>query len=502
MSTTAQTVETVYDATSLKRQSSGTVLLKEASPLDGLSRATPFPTWMREYLDTSDCTYVELKEGDKFFPLVSRYLVKSSEAQSFTIGTKQAMIPWYWESQDKKKKEKTTQLDLGAGVHRAQWKGHSLLILVQDVGAPVGCSYACTRYRSMVVFMEGKQSRDALHSFLETLKNEDEKPAEKVVKIYRWSVCAEKWKKVGAKSARPISSVVLPAETKDKITADIEQFLAADTGKFYHQHGIPYKRSYLFSGPPGAGKTSLINALAGQYERSICLVQAAHPKMTDEMFSTLIQTCPKDSVLCLEDVDALFGDNRAGKDAAKGHLTFSGILNALDGIASPDAQIFVMTTNHPERLDAALIRPGRVDQHVVFEKAVEQQISAMFLNFYPDEDSLSREFAQGVIKGYEGISMAALQQHFIRHMRSSAQECLEGLDGLKDYVEDDEKRMREKVEAADGCCVKKSTKKTTKTTTTKPEVGATAEMSLKKICCAAAVLGLGLYRLGRSSAKC
>jgi len=504
MSTTTQ-VQTDYTTTSLKRQSSGTVLLKEASPLDGISRATPFPTWMREYLDTSDCTYVELKEGDKFFPLVSRYLVKSTEAQSFTIGTRQAVFPsWYLSSQlqGKKKKEKSTTLDLGTGVHRAQWQGHSLLVLVQDVGSPVGCSYAVTRYRSMVVFMEGKQSRDVLHSFLDNLKSEDEKPDERVVKIYRWSVCAEKWKKVGVKSARPISSVVLPAETKDKVTTDIEQFLDEDTGKFYYQHGIPYKRSYLFSGPPGAGKTSLIHALAGNYERSICLVQAAHPKMTDEMFSTLIQTCPKDSILCLEDVDALFGDNRAGKDASKGFLTFSGILNALDGIASPDAQIFVMTTNHAERLDKALVRPGRVDQHVVFETAVEQQISALFLNFYPDEDSLAQEFAQGVVKGYEGISMAALQQHFIRHMHSSAQECVEGLDGLKQYVEEDEKRVSGKVEAADRCCVKKSTEKKVPTKEKKPSENTTSPMSLNKVCCAAAVLGLGLYHLGRSSAKC
>jgi chaperone BCS1 len=55
----------------------------------------------------------------------------------------------------------------------------------------------------------------------------------------------------------------MPASTKEPLLEDLADFLSEDTYEFYHEHGIPYKRSYLFHGQPGGGKTSLITALAG-----------------------------------------------------------------------------------------------------------------------------------------------------------------------------------------------------------------------------------------------
>ena len=58
----------------------------------------------------------------------------------------------------------------------------------------------------------------------------------------------------------------------------------------------------------------------------------------------------------LEDVDAIFVERKAQSE--KGGVTFSGLLNAIDGVASQEGRIFIMTTNHIEKLDPALIRPG------------------------------------------------------------------------------------------------------------------------------------------------
>ena len=111
------------------------------------------------------------------------------------------------------------------------------------------------------------------------------------------------------------------------------------------------------------------------------------------------------------------------------------LLNGLDGIANRDGQIFVLTTNHIERLDKALIRPGRVDLRVEFSNVKAEQVKGMFLHFYPKEVELAEKFASeivkrfGVVGGEEDqlngdISMAALQQHFILCRTKTAAEAV------------------------------------------------------------------------------
>jgi len=77
------------------------------------------------------------------------------------------------------------------------------------------------------------------------------------------------------------------------------------------------------------------------------------------------QDTPHNSILLLEDVDSLFSvDRKASNSKAK--LSFSGLLNALDGVTAASGQIIILTTNHRERLDKAVTRNGRVDLHIPF----------------------------------------------------------------------------------------------------------------------------------------
>lgn len=75
------------------------------------------------------------------------------------------------------------------------------------------------------------------------------------------------------------------------------------------------------------------------------------------------------------------GNNRTMQNQTT-RLTFAGILNALDGIAAQTGRLLFMTTNHKERLDPALIRPGRIDYQLQFEEATQQQVRLLFINFY------------------------------------------------------------------------------------------------------------------------
>lgn len=115
-------------------------------------------------------------------------------------------------------------------------------------------------------------------------------------------------------------------------------------------------------------------------------------------------------------------------------MTFSGFLNALDGVASGEERVIFLTTNHIERLDPALIRPGRVDLAALIDDADPEQAKRLFLNFYGTEEAeggpaaaeveqLGRELQEIVSEGAmanQWISMAALQGTFIRHNAKDA----------------------------------------------------------------------------------
>jgi chaperone BCS1 len=130
--------------------------------------------------------------------------------------------------------------------------------------------------------------------------------------------------------------------------------------------------------------------------------------LTDDKLNHLLGLVPERSIVLLEDVDSAFNRReQSGEDGFKGSVTFSGLLNALDGVASSEERVIFMTTNHHERLDPALIRPGRVDLHEMIDDAVGEQAERLFVKFYgnsasdPSRPTLkTRDEAR--IKGLEG----------------------------------------------------------------------------------------------------
>jgi chaperone BCS1 len=240
--------------------------------------------------------------------------------------------------------------------------------------------------------------------------------------------------------------VILPADTKRTVLEDLEDFLSTDTESFYAEHGIPYKRNYLFYGVPGSGKTSLIQALAGSYQRNVCYLHPTHPLMTDDSLQAAMADLPNDSVVVFEDVDALFDKSRNNK-VKKSVLTFSGLLNALDGIGNPQGQICILTTNFREQLDDALIRNGRVDMQVRFEHASSEQIVDMFRAFRREHQDCAEQFADELVRLLAGrrLATASLQHFFVKHRRGSVEELFEN---IGDVVVEHDKRFVEEVAAA------------------------------------------------------
>jgi len=267
------------------------------------------------------------------------------------------------------------------------------------------------------------------------------------------------WSKTSSRPSRPMDTVILDAEQKAGIIKDMNEYLHPSSPRWYATRGIPYRRGYLFHGPPGTGKTSLSFALAGIFGLEIYAISLQEPTLTEGDLMQLFNGLPRRCIVLLEDVDAAGllrdgksgtedktkrkgkkenddkdeakdgekknkSDNKAKKDEdftlkdlarelkaannkSKGHqgnqnaqagghpnrppgtgISLSGLLNAIDGVATHEGRVLIMTTNHPEKLDAALVRPGRVDRRVEFNLAMKDQVSELFVRMYKASDQV------------------------------------------------------------------------------------------------------------------
>jgi chaperone BCS1 len=192
------------------------------------------------------------------------------------------------------------------------------------------------------------------------------------------------WKTVQGYKPRTLDSVILPKDEKAALVADIEKFLRNETA--YSLSGTPYRRGYMFYGLPGTGKTSVIAGLSNYFKRNLYVVQPQH--MTDEQLAAAIGDIPCHSVVVIEDVDCITAARQTTKKGKKVKeekkhvgVTLSGLLNCLDGLKVPHGLLFFLTTNCPEKLDAAMVRPGRVDFKLGFTWATKEQKSEYFRKF-------------------------------------------------------------------------------------------------------------------------
>lgn len=218
------------------------------------------------------------------------------------------------------------------------------------------------------------------------------------------------WQQSCSKRPRSLDSVILPQEQVDRLVTDAEWFF--QSGDWYAERGIPYRRGFLFSGPPGTGKSSVVLALASHLGKPVYALNLASVSQDSALMEAFAEV-PQDAILLVEDIDAMrIAKDRAadsdGKDKgpAGSLTTLSGLLNAIDGVAAPEGRLLVMTSNHPEHLDPALIRPGRIDLHERFDLPGPDEIRRMFLRFHPGREADALRFARSIRRP---VSPAELQ---------------------------------------------------------------------------------------------
>jgi ATP-dependent 26S proteasome regulatory subunit len=181
---------------------------------------------------------------------------------------------------------------------------------------------------------------------------------------------------------RDLSTIYLTKKLKDLIISDIDKFFKRKG--FYKKNCITHKKTCLLEGLPGAGKSSLITAIASKYNMNIYSMKLTL-SMNDNNFSELMSSVPSKSIIVLEDIDNIFVHKAEEISSEKHNISFSGVLNALDGINKKFEIVMFLTTNHIERLDPRIIRAGRIDNIYHFGYISKKQITEMISSLIPEQ---------------------------------------------------------------------------------------------------------------------
>ena len=235
---------------------------------------------------------------------------------------------------------------------------------------------------------------------------------EQITPIYRPTLKSQRlkafppWNLADEKSYKGIDTVILDEPTKKSFLDTLNDYLHPETPNVYARCGRPYRLGVLFEGPTGTGKSSLCEATASHFGLPIYYISLGDRNLSDEDLMLLVGAVPKRSIVVLEDIDSAGLSRQRPRDTANAddHVTLSGLLNALDGVAASTGRVVILTTNHPERLDEALKRPGRTDITVEFRLTRRREMEKMF-----ELMSRARRHAHSSTVGPEEIRVLAKQ---------------------------------------------------------------------------------------------
>jgi mitochondrial chaperone BCS1 len=309
------------------------------------------------------------------------------------------------------------------------------------------------------------RSAEPIRSLLQTCRDFADQQTQYYVMIYSRDRYGISWQPKSRKPIRLLETVHFDEDVKQGLLCDIRKYLDPETQRRYRSRSMPYRRGYLFYGPPGTGKSSLSTALAGEF--GLDLYEVKIPSVaSDADLEQMFQEVPPQCIVLLEDIDAVWAGDRdlpadttasisredrtiggglsSGSHSPRSNCTLSGLLNVLDGVGSQEGRIVIMTTNKPELLDPALVRPGRVDLKVHLGNISRRSAMEMFMRMFASDlsgsasvpdmmgvealQTLAAEFARQIPEGE--LTPSQLQGFFQVHLDSP----VEAVSGISTWV--------------------------------------------------------------------
>lgn len=388
--------------------------------------------YLWEKVESYFMSVVDIRTDDEIYNMIMAWVASqrfSLGARNFIVNTNLSSRSWnmwrYYDDSDdeddddedryssEKKKKKALSYTPSFGSHYFWYRGRLLMFRRSSNREQHSSSRLVSEREEISIACLGRNPWILKELLLEAREKYNQKDQQKT-QIYRGTMTGfssePSWQRCMSRATRPFSTVILDEKTKNNLIADVTDYLNPATQRWYANRGIPYRRGYLLHGPPGTGKSSLSLALAGFFKMRIYIVSLSSVSASEETLGNLFAALPRRCVVLLEDIDSaglthtrevgggpsnpppVAKDDEEmepgqitpgnGGDSANGRLSLSGLLNILDGVASQEGRILIMTTNHIDKLDKALIRPGRVDMTVEFGLADEYMTTNIFRNIF------------------------------------------------------------------------------------------------------------------------
>lgn len=291
------------------------------------------------------------------------------------------------------------------------YSGNDFSIVIKEEGVPLVDAAGKLRYYMRMTVSH--ECLDKIKEFVTAALTYKDPEETTLIEIFHSKARHEYWSRRPRVHAQDLNNVFIPAAMKSSIISHIDKFITS--GERYRQFGRSHKLTFLLTGVPGSGKSSLIKALAKHLSRPL-YVLCFSKHMDDDSLIELINEIKTGSILLLEDIDAFFVD-RETKDI---NISFSTFINILDGASAPvNGTIIFMTANNPERLDSALVRPGRVDRIIKFDHPQKPEIMDAFFMLTgqsPSDETAKAQFTQFYkLVGNMRVSMAAIVDYLFRY---------------------------------------------------------------------------------------